>query len=84
MICCLAVSPEYRRKGLASMLLEEALAELDRAKPVTVSTFCEGDEKGTTPRALYKKFGFIEGELKEEFGYPNQEFVLPACEGVCL
>jgi len=84
MICCLAVSPEYRRKGLASMLLEEALSELDRTKPITVSTFCEGDEKGTAPRALYKQFGFIEGELKEEFGYPNQEFVLPACEGVGL
>ncbi len=78
MICCLAVSPEYRRKGLASELLEEALSELDRTKPVTVSTFCEGDEKGTAPRALYKRFGFTEGAFKEEFGYPNQVFVLPA------
>ena len=25
MICCLAVHPEYRRKGIASMLLEKAL-----------------------------------------------------------
>lgn len=78
MICCLAVSPEHRRHGLASVLLMEALSNLDRTKPITVSTFCEGDEKGTAPRALYKKFGFIEGELKEEFGYPNQVFVLPA------
>lgn len=76
MICCLAVSPEYRRRGLASVLLTEALENLDRTKPVTVSTFCEGDEKGTAPRALYKKFGFVEGEFKEEFGYPNQVFVL--------
>lgn len=78
MICCLAVSLEYRRRGLASALLTEALSELDGARPVTVSTFCEGDEKGTAPRALYKKFGFIEGEFKEEFGYPNQVFIRPA------
>lgn len=76
MICCLAVSPEYRKKGLASALLTEALRQLDRTKLVTVSTFCEEDEKGAAPRALYKKFGFVEGEFKEEFGYPNQEFVL--------
>ena len=28
MICCLAVAPEYRRKGIASALLEKSLAEL--------------------------------------------------------
>ena len=40
----------------------------------------EGDEKGTAPRALYKKYGFCEGELTEEFGYPNQVFVRPVSE----
>lgn len=58
------------------MLLGKALEQLDRTKDITVSTFREEDEKGTAPRALYKKFGFIEGELIEEFGYPNQTFVL--------
>lgn len=77
MICCLAVSPQHRRRGLASILLTEALRNLDRSRPITVSTFCETDEKGTAPRALYKKFGFVEGEFKEEFGYPNQVFILP-------
>ena len=76
MICCLAVSPESRRKGIASKLLETALSELDRDRDITVSTFREGDEKGTAPRALYRKFGFTEAELTEEFGYPNQVFVL--------
>ena len=28
-------------------------------------------------RALYKKFGFVEDALTEEFGYPTQRFVLP-------
>lgn len=76
MICCLAVSPGFRRKGIASTLLGKALSELDRGRDITVSTFREGDEKGTAPRALYRKFGFIEAELTEEFGYPNQVFVL--------
>ncbi len=76
MICCLAVSPESRRKGIASRLLETAIRELDRGRDITVSTFREGDEKGTAPRALYRKFGFAEAELTEEFGYPNQVFVL--------
>ena len=76
MICCLAVDPEHRKQGLASILLSKALDELDRSKEITVSTFRENDEKGIAPRALYKKFGFQEGEMTEEFGYPNQVFVL--------
>ena len=32
MICCLAVSPEYRRRGVASMLMDEALRNLDHTK----------------------------------------------------
>lgn len=76
MICCLAVAPDYRRCGIASNLLETALKELDRNKIITVSTFREDDEKGIAPRALYKKFGFIEDELIEELGYPIQRFIL--------
>ncbi|MDE6764218.1 MAG: GNAT family N-acetyltransferase [Oscillospiraceae bacterium] len=76
MICCMAVAPEYRRQGIGSALLEKALGELDRSKEISVSTFREDDEKGIAPRALYKKFGFKEAELIEEFGYPNQRLVL--------
>ena len=76
MICCLAVAPAHRRKGIAGTLLEKALSELDRSKEITVTTFRADDEKGTAPRALYKRFGFTEGNLLEEFGYPVQEFVL--------
>lgn len=67
MICCLGVLPKYRRYGIATMLLEAALEELDRTKEITVSTFREEDEKGVAPRALYKKLGFTEDELIEEF-----------------
>lgn len=76
MICCLAVSPDYRKQGIGSELLSYALERLDRTQPVTVSTFREEDEKGAAPRALYKKFGFIPEEMIEEFGYPNQRLVL--------
>ena len=76
MICCLAVDPAHRRSGIASALLEKALFELDRSQDITVTTFRENDEKGTAPRALYKRFGFAEGKLLVEFGYPVQEFVL--------
>ena len=43
MICCLAVAPEYRRKGIASTLLEKALSELDRSSYITVTTFRDND-----------------------------------------
>ena len=76
MICCLAVDPAYRRSGIASALLEKALLELDRSRDITVTTFRENDEKGVAPRGLYKRFGFTEGKLLVEFGYPVQEFVL--------
>ena len=76
MICCLGVSPQYRRRGIASRLLVKAIDSLDRTKDITVSTFREEDEKGLAPRTLYKKFGFVEDELIEEFGYPNQKFIL--------
>ena len=76
MICCLGVSPQYRRRGIASSLLVKAIDHLDRTKDITVSTFREEDEKGLAPRTLYKKFGFVEDELIEEFGYPNQKFIL--------
>ena len=75
MICCLAVSPEYRRRGIASMLMNEALDNLDRTREISVSTFRAEDEKGSAPRALYEKYGFVADELVEEFDYPNQKFV---------
>lgn len=76
MICFLAVDPNYRKRGIATALLKTAIENLDRTSDIVVTTFRENDEKGTAPRALYRKFGFIEGELIEELGYPNQRFIL--------
>ena len=78
MICCLAVAPDFRRQGIASALLSKAIELLDRTRDISVSTFREDDPKGIAPRRLYKSFGFIEGELIEECGYPNQQFILLA------
>lgn len=75
MICCLGVSPRHRRQGIASLLLTEALAQLDSARTITVTTFREQDPRGAAPRALYQKFGFQPGALVEALGYPCQEFV---------
>ena len=66
-ICCLGVSPDYRRRGVASMLMDEALRKLDRTKEITLSTFRAEDEKGRAPRALYEKYGFVEDMLTEEY-----------------
>ena len=78
MICCLAVAPDFRRHGIASALLSKAIEKLDRTRDITVSTFRENDPKGIAPRRLYQSFGFVEGELIEEYGYPNQQFILSA------
>ncbi|MBQ4158696.1 MAG: GNAT family N-acetyltransferase [Clostridia bacterium] len=76
MICCLAVSPDFRRRGAASILMDEALKELDWTKEISVSTFRAEDEKGLAPRALYEKYGFVPDALIMEMGYPNQKYVL--------
>lgn len=78
MLCCMAVHPDYRKKGTAIKMIEEMFKNLERTKDISVSTFRENDEKGVAPRALYKKLGFVEDELIEELGYPNQKFILHA------
>lgn len=74
-LSCMAVHPQYRRRGLASALVAEML-RLMPAGNVTVTTFREGDEKGAAPRKIYEKFGFEPDELIYEFGYPVQRFIL--------
>lgn len=82
MICCLGVSPAYRRCGIASMLMDEALRNLDRTREISVTTFRAEDEKGAAPRRLYEKYGFIEEALVEEIGYPCQKYILPPGGGL--
>lgn len=76
MICCLAVAPEYRRRGVASAMLTESLSKLDRSRDISVTTFRDGDPIAAAPRALYRKFGFHPDELVMELNYPCQKFIL--------
>ena len=58
--------------GFCNTFLEAQKNETNKTEEYPI----EEDSKGTAPRALYRKFGFVEGELIEEFGYPNQRFIL--------
>lgn len=74
-LSCMAVRPDYRRRGIASLLVGEMLRRMHDGD-ISVTTFREDDPKGTAPRALYRKFGFRPGETGFEFDYPVQKFVL--------
>lgn len=76
MLACMAVHPDYRRRGIAKDMIGLMLNELDRSREIVVTTFREEDPKGTAPRALYRSLGFRPGELCIEQGYPSQIFVL--------
>ncbi|WP_195892638.1 hypothetical protein [Desnuesiella massiliensis] len=57
-------------------MIAKMLELFSKEGDISVTTFREGDIKGIAPRQLYNKFGFVEGDLVEEFNYPNQKFIL--------
>lgn len=77
----LAVSPEYRRHGLAARLVETVAAQFPVGTPLSVTTYREGDPQGAAARAFYKALGFAEGEITEAFGYPCQTLTLTVPDG---
>ena len=76
MLCFLAVDGEYRRQHIAEEMVSYMLTYMDAKKEVVVTTYREGVPEGAAARAFYKRLGFAEGRLTEEFGSPVQEFVL--------
>ncbi len=76
MICFLAVDSEYRRQHIAENMFSHMLTFLDLEKDITVTTYRANVIEGIPARMFYKKMGFVEGKLTEEFGSPVQEFVL--------
>lgn len=76
MLCFLAVDGEYRRQHIAEEMVSYMLTYMDAKKEVGVTTYREGVPEGAAARAFYKRLGFAEGRLTEEFGSPVQEFVL--------
>lgn len=76
MLCFLAVDPSRRRQHIARQMVAFMLTQMVEEKDITVTTYREGDPNGIAARAFYKRLGFSEGNLTEEFGCPVQEFVL--------
>lgn len=76
MLCFLAVSGEYRRRHIAEKMVSYMLTFMDPQRDVVVTTYREGASGGEAARAFYKRLGFEEGKLAEEFGSPVQEFIL--------
>ena len=78
MLCFLAVDPEFRRQHIGESMVSRMLPQLDAQKDIVVTTYREDVPEGKAARAFYKRMGFVEGALTEEFGCPVQEFVLRA------
>lgn len=77
MLCFLAVEPEYRRQHIAEKMVSYMLTFMvDSGSNVFVTTYRDGVPEGMAARAFYKRLGFTEGKLTEEFGSPVQEFIL--------
>ncbi len=52
------------------------IIELAAERDIVVTTYRAGVPEGISARTFYKKMGFTEGKLTEEFGSLVQEFVL--------
>lgn len=76
MICFLAVDAEHRRQHIAEKMVSYMFTKMDPQSDIFVTTYRNGIPEGVAARAFYKRMGFIEGKLTEEFGSPVQEFVL--------
>lgn len=76
MLCFLAVDPEYRRQHIAEKMVSYMLTFMDSRSDIFVTTYRDGVPEGIAARAFYKRLGFAEGKLTEEFGSPAQEFIL--------
>lgn len=76
MLCFLAVDEKHRRQHIAESMVSYMLDLLGPGKNIVVTTYREGAPEGVAARAFYRRLGFTEGRLTEEFGSPVQEFVL--------
>lgn len=75
-LCFLAVDAEYRRQLIAEKMFTYMLTFMDAEKDITVTTYRAEVLEGIPARRFYKKMGFVEGKLTEEFRSPVQEFIL--------
>ncbi|MEE0139594.1 GNAT family N-acetyltransferase [Fusobacterium ulcerans] len=71
----LAVHPEYRQENIGTELVKKFASLFEVGTKLFVITYRDGDIKGEGARKLYKKAGFLEGDLITVFDYPCQEFI---------
>ncbi len=77
----LAVLPEFRRRGIGSTLLREALNELRQLKPY-VNITLEVRESNTAAIKLYEKFGFkIIGQRIGYYEKPHEDALIMSLGG---
>ena len=76
MLSFLAVDPVYRRQHIAENMVNLMLTFMEPGRDIVVTTYREGVPAGIAARAFYKRLGFSEGKLTEEFGSPVQELIL--------
>jgi ribosomal-protein-alanine N-acetyltransferase len=75
----LAVLPEYRRQGLAGMLLEDALTDFGRQGGGYVSLEVRPSNKAA--QALYDSFGFERvGRRKQYYRSDNEDAIVMALQ----
>ncbi len=73
----LAVLPEFRRRGIGSMLLRDALNELKRLKPDINLITLEVRESNTAAIELYEKFGFkVMGKRISYYDKPHENAII--------
>ena len=73
----LVVLPDFRRKGIGSMLLRDALNELKRLKPDINLITLEVRESNTAAIELYEKFGFkVMGKRISYYDKPHENAII--------
>ena len=72
----LSIHPQYRKRKVEETLLEYIIRNPLAGRPISITTFREGDRADTGQRKTYQRLGFREAELLTEFGYPTQRFLL--------
>lgn len=71
----LAVHPEYRRQGIATLLMKDAITNL--IKKGCIYYYLEVRESNTIAQNFYKKFGFnVVGRRKKYYQSPDEDAIL--------
>jgi ribosomal-protein-alanine N-acetyltransferase len=73
-VATIATHPEYRRRGIATLLMKYALRHMSREG--ARSSFLEVRRSNLVAQDLYRKFGFEEAGLRRRYYKDNDEDAL--------